>query len=94
MKIGDLWVKLGLKKDEFDKGIKGAGNGLGGFLSKATAMGTAFSKIWDVAIEAIKQFVTSAINMTQKWGDAWNQTMAGIKGAYSSFVRQISSGDG
>ena len=29
-KIGDLWVKLGLKKDEFSKGLKEAGDEVSG----------------------------------------------------------------
>ena len=32
--------------------------------------------------------------MTQTWGDQWNVTMAGVKGAYSAFVRQLASGEG
>ena len=97
MKIGDLWVKLGLKKDEFDKGMKEAGeqvSGSGGLLGKIKTLKVGALAAWTAMGSAVTKFAKDAISMTQKWGDAWNTTMAGIKGAYSTFVRQISSGEG
>ena len=94
MKIGDLFVKLGLKKDEFSRGMKEAGNEGKSFADKMKAVGTAVKAAWAVVGTAIVKFATDAVKMTQRWGDSWDQTMAGIKGAYSSFVRQISSGEG
>lgn len=94
MKIGDLWVKLGLKKDEFSKGIKEAGNEtdkLGALTQKAAGAAKA---AWAALGAAVVKFATDAVRMTQKWGDEWRNTMAGVKGAYSSFVRQLSSGEG
>ena len=93
-KIGDLWVKLGLKKDEFSRGMKEAGNETSSFASKVTNMSKAAKLAWAAVGAAVAKFAKDAVKMTQKWGDQWNETMAGIKGAYSSFVRQISSGDG
>ena len=93
-KIGDLWVKLGLKKDEFSKGMKEAGNETNAFAGKMKGMAQAAKVAWAAVAAAVVKFATDAVKMTQRWGDAWNQTMAGVKGAYSSFVRQISSGDG
>ena len=54
MKLGDIWIKLGLKKDEFEKGIKGATNSiknfgnsaskfLGGVAAKFLSIAAAFS---------------------------------------------------
>lgn len=94
MKIGDLWVKLGLKKDEFSKGIKDADGEVKGFAGSMKSMAGAAKVAWAAVGAAVVKFATDAVKMTQRWGDAWNQTMAGIKGAYSTFVRQISSGDG
>ena len=93
-KIGDLWVKLGLKKDEYSKGMKEAGNEADGFLGRLKNLKTGATAIWVAIGAAVAKFAKDAISMTQKWGDQWNQTMAGIKGAYSAFVRQISSGEG
>lgn len=93
-KIGDLWVKLGLKKDEYSKGMKEAGNEADGFLGKLKNLKTGATAVWLAIGAAVAKFAKDAVTMTQKWGDQWNQTMAGIKGAYATFVRQISSGDG
>lgn len=93
-KIGDLWVKLGLKKDEYSKGMQEAGGEVDVFHGKLKGLKVGAAAIWAAIGAAVAKFAKDAISMTQKWGDAWNTTMAGIKGAYSSFVRQISSGDG
>ena len=93
-KIGDLWVKLGLKKDEYSKGIKEAGDEATGFLGKLKGLKVGAVAVWTAIGAAVAKFAKDAISMTQKWGDQWNQTMAGVKGAYASFVRQLSSGEG
>ena len=93
-KIGDLWVKLGLKKDEYSKGMKEAGNEADGFHGKLKNLKTGATAVWLAIGAAVAKFAKDAVTMTQKWGDQWNQTMAGIKGAYATFVRQISSGEG
>lgn len=94
MKIGDLWVKLGLKKDEFSRGIKEADGKVNSFANSTKSMSALAKTAWAAVAAAVVKFAKDAISMTQKWGDQWNQTIAGVKGAYSSFVRQISSGDG
>ena len=93
-KIGDLWVKLGLKKDDYSKGIKEAGDEATGFLGKLKGLKAGAVAVWTAIGTAVAKFAKDAVRMTQKWGDEWNTTMAGIKGAYASFVRQISSGEG
>ena len=93
-KIGDLFVKLGLKKDEYSRGMKEAGNEGKAFSDKMKQVGTAVKATWAVVGAAITKFVTDAVKLTQRWGDEWNQTMAGVKAAYSAFVRQLSSGEG
>lgn len=94
MKLGDIWIKLGLKKDEFSKGMKEAGDETKSLGDKIKAL-PKWAKVAFAAVgAAIAKFATDAVKMTQKWGDMWNQTVAGMKGAYSTFVRQISSGDG
>lgn len=93
-KIGDLWVKLGLKKDEYSKGMDEAGREADGFLGKLKGLKVGAVAVWTAIGTAVAKFAKDAVKLTQKWGDEWNTTMAGIKGAYASFVRQISSGDG
>lgn len=94
MKIGDIFVKLGLKKDEFSRGMQEAGGEMQAFGGKLKALPGIAKTVWAAVGAAVAKFAADAVKMTQRWGDAWNQTMDGIKGAYASFVRQISSGEG
>lgn len=93
-KIGDLFIKLGLKKQDFDKGIDEAENQVKGFSLSTKAMATAAAAAWAAVAAAVVKFAKDAVKMTQTWGDQWNVTMAGVKGAYSAFVRQLASGEG
>ena len=93
-KLGDLFVRLGLKKQDFDKGINDAQKELKGFEAASGRMASVAAAAWAAVAAAVVKFCKDAIKLTQKWGDEWNVTMAGIKGAYQSFVRQLSSGEG
>lgn len=93
-KIGDLWVRLGLKKDQFSKGIQDAQRETRSFGSVLSSMAKGAQIAWAAVAAAVIKFGRDAIRMTQRWGDEWNNTMNGVKAAYGTFVRQISSGDG
>lgn len=93
-KIGDLFVRLGLKKDEFSKGINEAKRETQGFGDKLKGMASVAKVAWAAVAAAVVKFATDAIKMTQKWGDEWKVTMAGVNAAYGSFVRQLASGEG
>lgn len=87
-------MKLGLKKDDFSKGMKEAGNESKAFADKMKAVGTAVKATWAAVGAAVVKFATDAVKMTQKWGDMWGRTIEGMRAAYGAFVRQISSGEG
>ena len=94
MKIGDLFVKLGLKKDDFSKGMKEADKETKTFAGAMKSMAAIGAAAWAAVSAAVTKFALDAIHMTQKWGDLWTNTMAGVKAAYGTFVRQLSSGEG
>ena len=93
-KIGDLFVRLGLKKDEFSRGIKDAKKETEGFGIGLKNMAAGAKVAWAAVAAAVVKFATDAVKMTQKWGDQWRTTMAGVNAAYGSFVRQLASGEG
>lgn len=96
MKIGDLWVKLGLKKEEFDKGMKEAGNevsGSGGLLGKIKGLKVGALAAWAAIGAAAVAMADKFAHTSQRLGDAWDQTVAGMKGAWSTFVAAINSTD-
>ena len=93
-KIGDLFVRLGIKKDEFSRGINDAKRETQGFGDSLKKMATAAKAAWLAVGAAVIKFASDAIQMTQKWGDRWRVEMAGMKAAYGTLVRQLSSGEG
>ena len=96
MKIGDLWVKLGLKKDEFDKGMKEAGeqvSGEGGLLGKIKGLKVGAIAAWAAIAAAAVKMADSFAHTSQRLGDIWDSTMAGMKGAWGTFVSAINSTD-
>ena len=93
-KLGDLWVRLGLKKDEFSRGLKEAQRETNSFGSALSTMAKGARLAWAAVAAAVVKFAADAVRMTQRWGDEWNNTMTGVKAAYGTFVRQLSSGEG
>lgn len=93
-KIGDLFVRLGLKKDDFSQGLDEAGQELQGFEAKTNKMSIAAKAAWTAVAAAVVKFAKDSIAMTQRWGDQFAVAMEGVKGAYGAFVRQLSSGEG
>lgn len=96
MKIGDLWVKLGLKKEEFSRGIKEAGNevsGSGGLLGKIKGLKAGALAAWAAIGAAAVAMADKFAHTSQRLGDAWDQTVAGMKGAWSTFIAAINSTD-
>ena len=92
-KIGDLWVRLGLKKQDFDKGIDQAEKRLGGF-------GKAFTVLKNVAIGAFAAIVTAAAGMfddiiqkSQRLGDAWTKVTNEMSTAWNVFLSSLASWD-
>ena len=95
-KIGDLFVKLGLKKDEFDKGMKDAKRETQSFgvdLGKLASAGK-------IAFAALSTMVVSFVGViktlsreSQSMGDAWNRTVASMKAAWTSFKTDVSNTD-
>lgn len=92
-KIGDLWVRLGLKKQDFDKGIDSAEHRLGGFgkafgTLKTVALG-AFAAIAAAAVSAFKSIILES----NKFGDQWRATVGGMQNAWHAFTSSLLNWD-
>lgn len=92
-KIGDLWVRLGLKKQDFDKGIDSAERRLTGF-------GKAFNVLKGVAVTAFASIAAAAVNAftnlileSNKFGDKWQATVSGMQNAWNAFTNSLLSWD-
>lgn len=88
-KIGEIWAKLGLKKDDFDKGLDQANSKAKGFGSSLKSMGAAAKAVWAAvgvaAVKAVKEF----INSSQTLGDEWAKTVSGMTSRWQNFISGV-----
>lgn len=92
-KISDIWVRLGLKKDDFDKGMDDAAKkteGVGGAFGKMKATALA---AWAVIGTAVTKFAKDLISSTNRMGDAWAVFTSQSKAAWDTFLSAVSSWD-
>lgn len=90
-KIGDLFVRLGLKSEEFKKGMNDAQKqteGFGGKLGKMRAVAVA---AWAAIGAAAMKFAKDVIASTNRTADAWDMFIAKSKAGWTSFLQTISS---
>lgn len=96
MKIGDLWVKLGLKKDEFSRGLKEAGNevsGSGGLLGKIKGLKVGALAAWAAIAAGVVAMADKFAHTSQRLGDQWDQVTAGLKASWNTFIAAVNSTD-
>lgn len=92
-KIGDLFVKLGLKKDEFSNGLKTAGKESESFVSKLKGIGTKAAAVWAAIGVGAVALADKFAHTSQRFGDIWDQTMAGMKAAWNQFTTSLTNFD-
>ena len=92
-KIGDLFVRLGLKKADFDKGMDDAKAKTRGFGESVRSMGTKVAAVWAAIGVAVVAFADKFAHQSQRFGDQWDQTMGRMKAAWSTFLTSLTNWD-
>ena len=90
-KIGDLWVRLGLKSEDYKKGMDNAKKETNNFSKGLGKMKAGALAVWAAIGTAVIKFSKDFISATNKVGDAWAQTMSSIKASYHSFLADLSN---
>lgn len=90
-KIGDLWVRLGLKKDGYTKGLNEAKKETQGFGASLGKMKAGAVAVWAAIGTAVVAFGKQMIGATNRIGDAWNHTMAQMKAGWDVFLQSLSN---
>lgn len=94
-KIGDLFVRLGLKKEEFDRGMEDAAAKTTGFSTIVKRMGAVVASAWVALgkeIVAVADKIADQLaHSTQRIGDQWDQTMGRMKAAWTTLLSSISA---
>ena len=95
-KIGDLWVRLGLKKDEYTTGLKQAEKEAGSFGSSVASI-SGKAKVAFAAVAAGVVAVFNALKdlskQNQSFGDLWNRTAAGMTASWDTFKTSVAATD-
>lgn len=91
-KIGEIWAKLSLKKDDFDKGLDQANTKAKGFGSSLKSMGVAAKAAWAAVGAAAVKAINEFINSSQTLGDEWAMTVSGMKSRWQNFISTINRG--
>jgi hypothetical protein len=92
-KIGDLWVKLGLKKEEFDKGMEDVNKkseGMGGTFGKIKAAGLA---AWAAIGAGVLKLGSDLVKATNQAEDAWAMFTTKAKAGWNAFVKTLLNGE-
>ena len=92
-KIGDLFVRLGLKKSEFDRGMDEAATKAKGFGKTVEGVASKAKIAWAAAAAAIGVFVKEFVQHSQRFGDQWRQTTSQMKAAWSTFLTSLTNWD-
>lgn len=92
-KIGDLWVKLGLKKQEFDKGMNDADQKTEGFGSKMQKIKGIGLAVWAAIGGAVLKIGKDIVGATNQMEDAWAQFTTKAKAGWNTFLRTLANGD-
>jgi hypothetical protein len=92
-KISDIWVRLGLKKEGFDKGMNDAAKKTEQTGGKMSKMLTAAKAGWAAVGAAVIAFANEMVKATNKVGDAWARTMGGVKNGWQTMLANLSNMD-
>ena len=90
-KISDIWVRLGLKKEGFDKGMDDAGKKAEGFGTTLGKVKAGALAVWAAIGASVVAFGKKMIETTNSVGDAWGRFTAQAKAGWDTFVQSLSA---
>lgn len=90
-KIGDLWVRLGLKSDDYKKGIDSAKKETNTFSQGLGKMKAGALAVWAAIGTSVIAFGKKMIDTTNAVGDAWNRFTAQARAGWDTFVQSLSA---
>lgn len=88
-KIGDLWVKLKLKSDEYKKGLDDAQGKTRSFSDKIKSLSVTAKAIWGAIGISAAKLAGDFIKSSQTIGDAWDKTMTRLTTKWQAVVAEL-----
>lgn len=83
-KIGDLFVRLGLKSDDYKKGMESAKKETRSFSQSLGKMKAGAVAVWAAIGTAVVSLAKDFIASSNQMSDAWERNMRGIKAAWQT----------
>ena len=90
-KISDLWVRLGLKKNEFDKGMDDVQKKTKATEGVFTRIKSAGLAAWAAIGTGLIAFGKQLITSTNEMEDVWDMFTSKAKAGWESFVRAVAN---
>lgn len=90
-KIGDLFVRLGLKSDDYKKGINEAKKDTQGFGNTLGKMKAGAIAVWAAVGAGVTKLSGDVIRATNAMSDAFDQMTSSWKASYQNALAEISS---
>lgn len=90
-KIGDLFVRLGLKSDDYKKGIKEAKNETEGFSKTLSNLKVGALAVWAAIGAGVTKLGHDIIRSTNAMSDAFDQMTSSWKASYTNALAEISA---
>lgn len=91
-KIGDLWVKLKLKADEYRKGLDDAKGQTKIFSEGIKKLSTAAVAVWGMIGAAATKMALDFVKSSQTMGDAWDIAMTQISTRWQQIRAELNRG--
>ena len=91
-KIGDLWVKLKLKADEYRKGLDEAKGQSKTFAEGIKKLSTAAVAVWGMIGAAATKMALDFVKSSQTMGDAWDIAMTQISTRWQQIRAELNRG--
>lgn len=88
-KIGDLWVKLKLKSDEYKKGLDEAQGKTRSFSDKIKSLSVTAKAIWGAIGISAAKLAGDFIKSSQTIGDAWDKTMTRLTTKWQAVLAEF-----
>ena len=88
-KIGDLWVKLKLKSDEYKKGLDDAQGKTRSFADKIKSFSVTAAAVWGAIGISVSKLAGDFIKSSQTIGDAWDKTLTRVQTKWKAVVAEL-----
>ena len=92
-KIGDLWVRLGLKSEDYKKGMDNAKKETNSFSQGLGKMKATAVAVWAAIGTSVVSFAKQFVTHSQKIGDQWNAVVGQMKASWSQFLTSLTNWD-